>query len=197
MKDQALAQKVLETKLSGFLVLPVQPQAQLFLVSSDFLFSLWSLLCLYSSSSKWPGNAGTPQGSVLGALLSTCSHLWTVWDFKQHLEADDSQMFTPVQTSPLGLDFYIQLKNPPKHFTGYLKPNTYKTTLSIPIHTPLPVIQTIPPQSALFSGWHHCPSSGSSQKPESHTWPLPLMYTYIQHQVLQFIITARLGHSHV
>lgn len=30
MKDRGLAQKVLEAKLSAFLVLPMQPQAQLF-----------------------------------------------------------------------------------------------------------------------------------------------------------------------
>lgn len=27
-------------------------------------------------------------------------------------------MYTPAQTSPLGLDFYNQLKNLPKYFTG-------------------------------------------------------------------------------
>lgn len=61
------------------------------------------------------------------------------------------------------------LKNLPKYFKGILN-QIHTKQLSQSPFTPhfLTIAQTIHFQSALFTRWHHCPFSGSSQKPESH-----------------------------
>lgn len=83
-------------------------------------------------------------------------------------------------------------------FYKHIKPNTYKTTLSIPIQAPLPNLHPNHSSSVLPSLWM---VSQSIQwlKPEIRKSPraLPLLYTHIQHQVLQFYIIACLGPSHL
>lgn len=95
------------------------------LAFSDFLVSLWSFLCLYSSFSKWPVNGSIPQGSVLGTVLFLCVHIH-LCDFKEHLEDDDSQMYIHSSNLPSNFRLLIQLKNQIMYFISISNQNSIK-----------------------------------------------------------------------